>query len=47
MDTTFAHAVSKIMELPSDTQRSIGEALLCSTWQLDLPVIEFNSDEGS
>lgn len=45
MDTLFAHAVSKISELPLDTQRFIGEALLDGAGRPDLPVIEFTAEE--
>lgn len=45
MDTIFAQAVTKISELPLDTQRSIGEALLDSAAQPNLPVIEFTAEE--
>lgn len=45
MDTVFAQAVSKIIELPAGTQRVIGEALLDGATQPDLPVIEFSAEE--
>ena len=45
MDTLFAHAVSKISELPLDTQRFIGEALLDGAAQPNLPVIDFTEAE--
>jgi hypothetical protein len=44
MDTVFAQAVTRIIELPTDTQRLIGEALLDRAIQSDLPVIEFSDD---
>ena len=47
MDTTFAQAVTKIIELPQDTQRFIGEALLNGAAQPDLPVIEFTAEEDA
>lgn len=45
MDTTFAQAIAKISELPLDTQRFIGEALLDGAGRPDLPVIEFTAEE--
>lgn len=45
MDATFAHAISQISELPHDTQRVIGEALLSGAGQPNLPVIEFTAEE--
>jgi|GEM_PF-6208280 len=45
MDTVFAQAVTKIIEMPRGTQRVIGEALLDGAAQPDLPVIEFTADE--
>lgn len=47
MDTIFAQAVTKIIELPQDTQRVIGEALLDGAGQPDLPVIEFTAEENA
>ena len=44
MDTVFAQAVTKIIGLPQDTQRFIGEALLDGAAQPDLPVIEFTAE---
>jgi len=45
MDTLFAHAVGKISEMPLDTQRFIGEALLDGAAQPNLPVIDFTDEE--
>lgn len=45
MDTVFAQAVSKVIELPKDTQRFIGEAILGGAGRPDLPVIEFTAEE--
>ena len=45
MDTVFAQAVTKIIGLPQDTQRFIGEALLDGAAHPDLPVIEFTVEE--
>lgn len=45
MDTVFAQAVSKIIEMPKGTQRLIGEALLEGGAQSELPVIEFSDAE--
>lgn len=45
MDTVFAQAVSKVIEMPQDTQRFIGEAILGGAGQPDLPVIEFTAEE--
>ena len=47
MDTTFAQAVTKISELPLETQRFIGEALLGGAARPDLPVIEFTVEENA
>ncbi|WP_299735278.1 hypothetical protein [uncultured Roseobacter sp.] len=47
MDIVFAQAVTKIIELPQDTQRVIGEALLDGAGQPDLPVIEFTAEENA
>lgn len=47
MDTVFAQAVTEISELPLDTQRSIGEALLGGAARPDLPVIEFTAEENA
>ena len=47
MDTVFAQAVTKISELPLDTQRFIGEALLDGATRPDLPVIEFTAEENA
>ncbi len=47
MDTVFAQAVTKIIELPQDTQRVIGEALLDGAAHPDLPVIEFTAEENA
>ena len=45
MDTVFARAVTKIIEMPAGTQRVIGEALLDGAGQPNLPVIEFTAEE--
>jgi hypothetical protein len=45
MDTIFAEAVTRIIELPQGTQRVIGEALLDGAGQTNLPVIEFTAEE--
>lgn len=45
MDTVFAHAVTKVIELPQETQRFIGEAILDGAGRPDLPVIEFTAEE--
>ena len=47
MDTVFAQAVTKIIEMPQETQRVIGEALLDGAGQPDLPVIEFTAEENA
>ncbi|MEL6362667.1 MAG: hypothetical protein AAFR21_16440 [Pseudomonadota bacterium] len=47
MDTVFAQAVTKIIELPLETQRAIGEKLLDGTTQPDLPVIDFTAEESA
>ena len=47
MDTVFAQAVTRISELPLDTQRFIGEALLGGAARPDLPVIEFTDEENA
>ena len=47
MDTVFAQAVTKIIEMPQETQRVIGEALLDAAGQPDLPVIEFTPEENA
>ena len=47
MDTVFAQAVTKIIGLPQDAQRFIGEALLDGAAQPDLPVIEFTAEENA
>ena len=45
MDTIFAHAVIKILEMPQESQRAIGEALLIGAVEPDLPVIEFTAED--
>lgn len=47
MDTVFARAVTKIIEMPRGTQREIGEALLDGRGRLDLPVIEFTAEKDT
>jgi len=47
MDTVFAQAVTKIIEMPQGTQRLIGEALLGGAAQPDLPIIEFTAEENA
>lgn len=47
MDTVFAQAVTKIIEMPTGTQRLIGEALLSGAAQPELPVIEFTDAESA
>lgn len=47
MDTIFAQAVAKIIEMPVGTQRIIGEALLDGGAQPNLPVIEFTAEEDA
>jgi len=47
MDIVFAQAVTKIIELPLETQRAIGETLLDVTTQSDLPVIDFTAEENA
>ena len=44
MDTKFAQAIIKVIELPHDAQREIGEALLFSSAQRTLPVIELGGE---
>jgi hypothetical protein len=44
MQNTFAQAVTKIIELLSDTQRLIGEALLETAEHASLPVIRFDDE---
>lgn len=46
MDTVFAQAVTKIIGMPQETQRVIGEALLDGAGQPDLPIIEFTAEEN-
>lgn len=46
MDTVFAQAVTRIIEMPKGTQRLIGEALLNGGAQPELPVIEFTDAES-
>lgn len=43
MDVVFVQAVNRITDLPQQTQREIGVALLAKASQLDLPVIEFSA----
>ena len=45
MDTIFAQAVTKVIEMPQDVQRAIGEALLDGAGQPNLPMIEFTAEE--
>lgn len=45
MDIIFAQAVGKVVELPRETQRFIGEAILDGVGRSDLPVIEFTAEE--
>lgn len=46
MDAVFAHAVRQIVNLPLDTQRKIGQALLVGSSETDLPVIEFGERDA-
>lgn len=47
MDTVFAQAVTRIIELPTSAQRMIGEALLQGQAEANLPVIEFTAEEDA
>lgn len=49
MDTIFQEAVSRIVDLPKETQRQFGEMLLVSEalQTASMPVIEFTDEENA